>query len=251
MNRAKTFGIVTVGVVVALMAGLWWMRGEGVGPDGCPKKSGPSREIIVLLDTSDPLNDKHRADLDRILREMTDPEASGRHTALAVRAGERVSFYELSSTGPPESPLEQICTREAIPRGEAGSITSRRGASLTSGAMIDSSARLGAVPEKGWSAATCVASPRDHRRHHRASCAERASEPRHEACAPHRHLRSLATHFDVVALRSLPEAGLASTRTPERSRASGSEPVPDRTPQVCGSFRRRSTITGGRIWSRS
>lgn len=109
MNRARTFGIVTVVVVVALMAGLWWMRGEGVGPDGCPKKSGPSREIIVLLDTSDPLNDKHRADLDRILREMTDPEASGRHTALAVRAGERVSFYELSSTGPPESPLEQIC----------------------------------------------------------------------------------------------------------------------------------------------
>ena len=108
-RRARTFGIVTVVVVGALMAGLWWIRGEGVGPDGCPKKSGPSREIVVLLDTSDPLNDKHRADLKRILREMTDPAASGRHTALAVRAGERVSFYRLSSTGPPESPLEQIC----------------------------------------------------------------------------------------------------------------------------------------------
>ena len=108
-RRARTFGIVTVVVVGSLMAGLWWMRGEGVGPDGCPKKSGPSREIIVLLDTSDPLNDKHRAELGRILREMTNPAVSGRHTALSVRAGERVSFYRLSSTGPPENPREQIC----------------------------------------------------------------------------------------------------------------------------------------------
>jgi hypothetical protein len=103
------FGVGTTVVVGVLIAGLWWIRGEGLDPQGCPKKSGPSREIIVLLDTSDPLNDKHRAELGRILREMTNPAVSGRHTALAVRAGERVSFYRLSSTGPPKSPLEQIC----------------------------------------------------------------------------------------------------------------------------------------------
>ena len=107
-RRARTFGIVAVVVVGALMAGLWWMRGEGLGPDLCPKKSGPSRESIVLLDTSDPLNDKHWAELGRILREMTNPAVSGRHAALAVRAGERVSFYRLSTTGSPDL-LEQIC----------------------------------------------------------------------------------------------------------------------------------------------
>ena len=109
IRRARGFGIGAVVVVVALMAGLWWVSGEGLGSDGCPKKSGPSREVIVLLDTSDPLNDKHRAELGRILREMTNPSVSGRHTSLAVRAGERISFYQLSSTGPPEAPVEKIC----------------------------------------------------------------------------------------------------------------------------------------------
>ena len=108
-HRARMFGVSAVVFVGALTALFLWIRGEGVGPDGCPKTSGPSREIIVLLDTSDPLNDKHRAELGRILREMTNPAASGRHPALAVQVGERVSFYRLSSAGPPKSPLEQIC----------------------------------------------------------------------------------------------------------------------------------------------
>ena len=72
------------------MALLWIMRGE-VDAQGCPKDSGSSREVIVLLDTSDPLNDKHKAELGRVLREMTNPAVSGRHTTLAVREGERVS----------------------------------------------------------------------------------------------------------------------------------------------------------------
>ena len=108
-RRARTFGVGTAVVVGVLMAGLWWMRGEELDPQGCPKNSGPSREVIVLLDASDPLSDKHRAELGRILREMTNPAVSGRHTALAVRAGERVSFYRLSSTGTPELRGEQVC----------------------------------------------------------------------------------------------------------------------------------------------
>ena len=108
-RNARTFGIGTAVVVGALMLGLWWTRGESVGPDGCPRESGPSREVIVLLDTSDPLMDKHKDELRRILREMTNPALSGSHPALAVRKGERVSFYELSSTGPPETPIEQMC----------------------------------------------------------------------------------------------------------------------------------------------
>ena len=108
-RRAKVFGIGTALGVAALMGVLWNKKGEGLDAQGCPKKSGPSREVVVLLDTSDPLSDKHNAELGRILREMTSPLASGRHGSLAVREGERVTFYLLNSTGAPETPIAQIC----------------------------------------------------------------------------------------------------------------------------------------------
>ena len=108
-RRPKTFAIVVVLVVAALVGGLWTQKGEDLDHQGCPKKTGPSREVVVLLDTSDPLSDKHKAELRRILREMTSPSASGRHDALAVRKGERVTLYRLESTGVPERPITQIC----------------------------------------------------------------------------------------------------------------------------------------------
>ena len=108
-RRAKAFGIVAVLAVGGLMIALWTMKGEPLDHQGCPKKSGPGREVVVLLDTSDPLSAKHRAELRRILSEMTSPAASGRHGTLAVREGERVTLYILQSTGVPESPITQIC----------------------------------------------------------------------------------------------------------------------------------------------
>ena len=104
---AKWFGIGAVLIVAALMIGLWVMQ-ECLDGQGCPC-SGPSREVVMLLDTSDPLSDKHKAELRRILREMTDPEASGRHGSLAVRKGERVTLYLLNSIGASEAPIAQIC----------------------------------------------------------------------------------------------------------------------------------------------
>ena len=121
-RRAKAFGIGAVLVVVGLVIALWTMKGEPLDPQGCPRKSGPSREVVVLLDTSDPLSAKHRAELGRILREMTSPAASGRHGALVVREGERVTFYLLQSSGAPEAPVDQICN----PRGNGVIIQWRR-----------------------------------------------------------------------------------------------------------------------------
>ena len=108
-RRAQVFGIGSVLGVAVLMSWLWTMKGEGLDAQGCPSKSGPSREVVALLDTSDPLSDKHKAELRRILREMTDPAESGRHTTLAVREGERVTLYLLNSAGAPEVPIAQIC----------------------------------------------------------------------------------------------------------------------------------------------
>ena len=108
-RRAKAFGIVAVLAIGGLMIALWMMEGEPLDRQGCPSESGPGREVVVLLDTSDPLSDKHRAELRRILSEMTSPAASGRHGTLAVREGERVTLYLLQSTGVPESPVAQTC----------------------------------------------------------------------------------------------------------------------------------------------
>ena len=89
-----------------------------------------SREVVVLLDTSDPLGDKHKEELRRIVREMTSPSASGRHDALAVRKGERVTLYRLESTGAPETPIAQICHPGGNPEER------RRFEELTTGTVI-------------------------------------------------------------------------------------------------------------------
>ena len=108
-RTAMTFAVVAVLGVALLIVALWTQKGEDLDHQGCPKKTGPSREVVVLLDTSDPLGDKHKAELRRIVREMTSPSASGRHDALAVRKGERVTLYRLESAGAPERPIAQIC----------------------------------------------------------------------------------------------------------------------------------------------
>ena len=127
---AKVFGIGSVLCVAAVVGVLWMMKGEDLDAQGCPRKSDPSREVVVLLDTSDPLNDKHKAELRRILREMTNPAASGRHGTLAVREGERVTLYLLNSAGPPEAPVAQICNPGGNPE-ERQAIEA-----LTEGGMI-------------------------------------------------------------------------------------------------------------------
>ena len=109
-RRASTFAIGTGLLLVVVIGVLLSMRGEGLDGQGCPRIGGPSREVVVLLDTSDPLSDKHKAELGRILREMTSPAASGRHDGtLAMREGERVTLYLLRSNGAPGALIAQIC----------------------------------------------------------------------------------------------------------------------------------------------
>ncbi len=103
--RAKLFGITAVFFVVALMIVSLINKGEETDAQGCPKNGGPSREVIVLLDTSDPLSNKHKAEIKRILREMTHPSERGRHDSLAVRKGERLTFYVLTNSDEPKELL--------------------------------------------------------------------------------------------------------------------------------------------------
>ena len=82
--------------------------GERLDPQGCPP-DGPTREVVVLFDASDPLTPKHRAEIGRILEEMLDPSRSSRHGNLAVREKERVTVYVLESSAMDLQPAEQIC----------------------------------------------------------------------------------------------------------------------------------------------
>ena len=107
--RARTFALLALLGVTGLMVASWIQKEEPLDHQGCPRKTGPSREVLLLFDTSDPLTDKHKEELRRILREMTSLAASGRHEALAVRKGERVTLYRLESTGAPRKPIAQVC----------------------------------------------------------------------------------------------------------------------------------------------
>ena len=75
----------------------------------------------MLVDTSDPLTDKHKEELGRILREMTSPASTGRHDELAVRKGERVTLYGLEGAEIPRKPLAQICHPGEIPKSRSDS----------------------------------------------------------------------------------------------------------------------------------
>ena len=115
-SRAVLFGTSAVIVFVALMSGLWVMRGEELDSQGCPKESGPTREVVLIIDTSDPLNEKHKAELERVMREMTEPGASGRHDRLAVRKGERLNIYLLGTDVSPTIPVAEICNPGGNPQ---------------------------------------------------------------------------------------------------------------------------------------
>lgn len=124
------FGTSFVVVMVALMSGCRFMQGVELDSQGCPKETGPTREVVLIVDTSDPLNDKHRAELERIMREMTEPGASGRHGRLAVKEGERLNIYRLGGTEDPTEPIAEICNPGGNPQ-ERGFLDD-----LTSGKLI-------------------------------------------------------------------------------------------------------------------
>ena len=108
-RRAKIFGVGAVVVLISFVALMMLVEEERLDHLGCPIESGPSRDVIVVLDISDPLSQKHQAEIQRILREMIQPGANARHASLAVKTGERVSFYLLQGDKVMDAPIEQRC----------------------------------------------------------------------------------------------------------------------------------------------
>ena len=70
----------------------------------CPRDGQPPRNTLLLLDTSDPLSVKHRAELRRLVKELQSPTAE-----LRVAPGEALIVYELGADLDALVPVLQVC----------------------------------------------------------------------------------------------------------------------------------------------
>ena len=102
--------IVPVGVGVLLIIGVvaYYNLGSPV-PDLderlCPKEAGPTGATVLLLDTSDPLTEKHKAELERLLGQIASEEG-GR---MGVSPGELLVLYELTQEPGSARRLIEVC----------------------------------------------------------------------------------------------------------------------------------------------
>ena len=83
-------------------------RPAELDPDLCPKNRTPVRQTILLLDTSDPLSPKHRAELERLARDFTIPEDEPER-GFYVGPGEALIVYELAQDPASAQPGFRIC----------------------------------------------------------------------------------------------------------------------------------------------
>lgn len=89
-------------VLIALLcAGCGQVRLDG---NLCPREGPPARTTVLLLDTSDPLTPKHRAELRRLVSELQSPT-----TEHPVAAGEALIVYELGTDLAALGPVLTVC----------------------------------------------------------------------------------------------------------------------------------------------
>ena len=71
----------------------------------CPKVAGPVGATVLLLDTSDPLTPKHRAELERLAGQI----ASERAGRMGIAPGELLAVYELTQDPGAPKQLLEVC----------------------------------------------------------------------------------------------------------------------------------------------
>ena len=71
----------------------------------CPKAAGPVGATVLLLDTSDPLTPKHRAELKRLAGQI----ASERAGPMGIAPGELLVIYELTQDPGAPKQLIEVC----------------------------------------------------------------------------------------------------------------------------------------------
>ena len=71
----------------------------------CPKDTGPVGATVLLLDTSDPLTPKHRAELERLAGQIASEHAG----PMGIAPGELLAVYELTQNPGAPKQLIQVC----------------------------------------------------------------------------------------------------------------------------------------------
>lgn len=75
----------------------------------CPAGGKPARQTILLLDTSDPLTPKHRAELERLVSELQQPAADPGMEDFYIAPGEPLVVYKLALDWRGLQPFMKVC----------------------------------------------------------------------------------------------------------------------------------------------
>ena len=94
--------LLLAGVVAFYQAGT---RVQETDDRLCPKATGPVGATVLLLDTSDPLTPKHRAELERLAGQIAS-EHAGR---MGIAPGELLAVYELTQDPGAPKQLTEVC----------------------------------------------------------------------------------------------------------------------------------------------
>ena len=99
-----------IGVGALLLIGVVTLYQIGARPvpvdgRGCPTDMGPVGATVLLLDTSDPLTPKHRAELGRLGGQIASENAG----PLGILPGELLAVYELTQNPGAPKPLIEVC----------------------------------------------------------------------------------------------------------------------------------------------
>ena len=78
----------------------------------CPKITGPVGATVLLLDTSDPLTPKHRAELERLARQIKSDNTS----PMGIDPGELLAVYDLQQDPGAPNQLIEICRPHSNPK---------------------------------------------------------------------------------------------------------------------------------------
>ena len=101
--------MLALGVVSVVLWNLMHNRPAAIDEDLCPVEGPPARQTILLLDTSDPLTPKHRAELERLVSELQQPSPNPDTEDFYVAPGEALIVYRLASDWRDLEPVIKVC----------------------------------------------------------------------------------------------------------------------------------------------
>ena len=78
----------------------------------CPKATGPVGATVLLLDTSDPLTPKHRAELERLAEQIASEDVG----PMGIAPGELLAVYELAQDPGAPKQLLEVCRPAKNPK---------------------------------------------------------------------------------------------------------------------------------------